>query len=79
MRAWIAQTPPWLEVRPNPDPRPEDATTPKLDEGERSAIALAIAVKADLVLMDDQDGVAAARRKGLAATGMLSVLDLAAA
>src|SRR4029077_14218142 len=59
--AWIAQTPPWLEVRPNPDPRRRDATTPKLDEGERAAIALAIAVKADLVLTDDHDGVAVAR------------------
>src|SRR5216683_2417564 len=52
VRAWIAQTPPWLEVRPNPNPCRQDATTPKLDEGERTAIALAIAVKADLVLMD---------------------------
>jgi predicted nucleic acid-binding protein len=42
-RAWIAQTPPWLEVRPNPDPLRQDATTPKLDEGEHTAIALAIA------------------------------------
>jgi predicted nucleic acid-binding protein len=78
VRAWIAQTPPWLEVRPNPDPRRQDATTAKLDEGERTAIALATAVKADLVLMDHQDGVAVARRKGLAVTGTLGVLDLAA-
>jgi predicted nucleic acid-binding protein len=51
---------------------------PKLDDGERAAIALALAVKADLVLMDDQDGVAAARRQGLTVTGTLGVLDLAA-
>src|SRR5690349_6979456 len=60
VRAWIAQAPAWLEVRPNLGIRPENLAnlaTPKLDDGERAAIALALAVKADLVLMDDQDGV----------------------
>ena len=37
----------------------------KLDEGERSAIALALAVKAELVLMDDREGVGIARGRGL--------------
>jgi predicted nucleic acid-binding protein len=78
VRAWVAQKPAWLEVRPDPDIRPDDATTPALDLGERAAIALALAVKADLVLMDDQEGVAVARREGLAVTGTLGVLDLAA-
>ena len=41
-------------------------------------IALALTVKADLVLMDDRDGVDVARRRGLAVTGTLGVLDLAA-
>jgi len=48
------------------------------DEGERAVIALALTVKADLVLMDDRDGVDVARRRGLAVTGTLGVLDLAA-
>jgi predicted nucleic acid-binding protein len=39
-----------------------------LDPGEQAAIALAVAIKADLVLMDDRAGVAAARKKGLRAT-----------
>jgi predicted nucleic acid-binding protein len=51
---------------------------PKLGDAERAAIALALVVKADLVLMDDQDGVMAARRQGLIVTGTLGVLDLAA-
>jgi len=51
---------------------------PKLDRGERAVIALAHAVSADLVLMDDRDGVTVARREGFAATGTLGVLDLAA-
>ncbi|MFZ2107282.1 MAG: DUF3368 domain-containing protein [Roseiarcus sp.] len=49
-----------------------------LDAGERDAIALALATKADLLLMDDHDGVTAARRRGFAVTGTLGLLDLAA-
>ena len=40
--------------------------------------SLAIAARADLVLMDGRDGVAFARRMGLKVTGTLGVLDLAA-
>jgi predicted nucleic acid-binding protein len=50
----------------------------KLDEGEHAAIALALAVKAELVLMEDREGVGIARGRGLAVTGTLGVLDLAA-
>ena len=46
VRSWVAQRPAWLEVRPNPDIRPDDTTTATLDRGERAAIALAFAVKA---------------------------------
>ncbi len=78
VRAWIAQAPAWLDVAPNPDARAsDDRTVPKLDRGERAVTALARAVKADLVLMDDQDEVTVARRQGLAATGTLGMLDLA--
>jgi predicted nucleic acid-binding protein len=75
VRAWVAQIPPWLEVRANPD---RAAVTRALDEGESAAIALAGAIGADLILMDDRDGVAFARAKGFAVTGTLGVLDLAA-
>jgi predicted nucleic acid-binding protein len=78
VRAWIAQAPGWLEICTNPDRDSGGDMTAALDEGEQSAIALAIAVKADLVLMDDQAGVAVARQRGLAVTGTLGVLDLAA-
>jgi len=77
VRAWIAQTPTWLEVRQDPDIRPDDAPAQKLDRGERAAVALALAVKADLVLMDDRDGATVARREGLVVIGTLGVLDLA--
>lgn len=49
-----------------------------LDEGETAAIALAISLDADLLLMDDREGVIVARSKGLRVTGTLEVLDLAA-
>ena len=39
---------------------------------------LALATKADLLLMDDHDGVTAARQRGFAVTGTLGLLDLAA-
>jgi predicted nucleic acid-binding protein len=78
VRTWIAQVPGWLEIRPNPEWNTNDATGTALDEGERAAIALAITIGAELILMDDRAGVAAAYRQGLAVTGTLGVLDLAA-
>ena len=78
VRTWIAQPPAWLSVRPNPTVLQRDTAALPLDAGESAVIMLAIAVKADLVLMDDRDGVAAARREGLVVTGTLGVLDLAA-
>lgn len=77
VRAWIAAPPPWLEIRPVEGGRDADDLA-ALDAGERDAIALALATKADLLLMDDQGGVAAARRRGFAVTGTLGLLDLAA-
>jgi hypothetical protein len=74
---WIARAPGWLDVRPA-HPGADDVAVAKLDEGERAAIALALAVKAELVLMDDREGVGIARVRGLAVTGTLGVLDLAA-
>jgi len=79
VRAWIAQAPAWLDVQPDPDAgASDDRAVPKLDRGERAVIALARGVRADLVLMEDRDGVTEARQQGLAATGTLGVLDLAA-
>lgn len=45
-----------------------------LDPGERQAIALALHLNADLLLMDDRAGVEEARRLGRFATGTLGVL-----
>jgi hypothetical protein len=56
----------------------DDPGLAALDPGERSAISLGIALKADLILIDERRGYAAAVSKGLEATGTLGVLDLAA-
>ena len=52
VRTWIAQPPAWLEIHPDPAHDSGDEMV-ALDRGERAAIALAVTVKADLVLMDD--------------------------
>lgn len=77
VRAWAAQPPPWLDVRPVTSTI-DDPAWRALDAGEREALALARTVSAELVLMDDRAGVAVARQQGLAVTGTLGVLDLAA-
>jgi len=74
VRTWMENPPGWLEVRVAP--AIDDPSLQPLDDGEKAAIALALALKADLVLMDDRAGVAVARAKGFAATGTLGLLDL---
>lgn len=46
----------------------------ELDEGEAQAIALAVEVNADLILMDEMKGRALAEQQGLKITGLLGVL-----
>ena len=56
---------------------PEDLQLPALDAGERAAIALALSMHLDLILIDDRTGATAARARGLAVMGTLGVLDRA--
>lgn len=78
VRNWIADPPAWLEIHEAPIRQFDGASVEGIDEGKTAAIALAISLDADLVLMDDRKGVAVARRKGLRVTGTLGALDLAA-
>jgi predicted nucleic acid-binding protein len=78
VRDWIANPPAWVEVRETPARYSDDESLKGLDDGEQAAIALAAALSADLLLMDDREGVMVARSKGLAVTGTLGVLGLAA-
>jgi predicted nucleic acid-binding protein len=77
VRTWITQAPGWLDIRPD-STLGSSREMMALDRGEQAAISLAIEVKADLLLMDDRNGVVIARQNGLAATGTLGLLDLAA-
>ncbi len=78
VRHWIANAPAWIEVRQTTHVYDAALEAEKLDAGEEDAIALAMEIHADLLLMDDREGVTAARRKGIEVTGTLGVLGLAA-
>ena len=72
---WALTPPDWLVVEPTPEPLPP---LPRLDPGERAAIALAAQLKADLLLIDDRAAVAVARANGFTVTGTLGILSRAA-
>ncbi len=76
VQEWIANPPGWLEIHATPDVT--QVALEGLDEGETAAIALAEALHADLLLIDEREGFRIAMRRGLPATGTLGVLDLAA-
>ena len=76
VRTWISQPPSWLEIVNLK--KPVDLALSHLDAGEQEAISLASELQASLLLMDERDGVAVARGRGLKVVGTLSVLDLAA-
>ena len=73
VRKWIAAPPQWLEIRHAGGLEGVSS----LGAGETEAIALALELRADLLLMDDRRGVKAARSKGIEVTGTLGVLGLA--
>jgi hypothetical protein len=79
VRAWVAQRtvhPPWLEHRA-PTRQPEAALL-LLAAGERATMLFAQASQADLVLMEDRDGRAAAARRGLTVYRTVGVVVRAA-
>ena len=73
VREWITRPPSWVEVR-HVAPDVVAAITADLDLGERSAIALAETLHADLLLIDEAAGRAEAKRRHLRVTGTLGVL-----
>lgn len=75
VRNWIAAPPAWVDVRKTSR---QDPSLNMLDAGEEAAISLAVELHADLLLMDDEEGVIAARGQGLEVTGTLGVLTRAA-
>ena len=72
----IARHPSWLEVMPID--LDDDAALQPLGAGERAAIALALSMHADLILIDERKGTSVAIAKGFTVTGTLGILRLAA-
>ena len=77
VRAWVANLPAWCEVR-RPDSLVETETLAHLGAGEREAMLLAQELRADFLLIDEDDGRRAARSRALTVTGTLGVLERAA-
>ena len=74
VKAFVESSPEWLEVREAPAGEPIDG----IDSGESEAICLALQTKADLLIIDDAAGRAAARARGLRVTGVLGIFERAA-
>jgi len=77
VRQWMLQLPAWIEERPVSNKIDQDLEA--LDPGERDALSLAVALGADLILIDDGEGRRAAGRHNVRITGTLGVLERAAA
>ena len=77
VRSWAANLPSWVTVLEHP---PGLATRiEKLQAGEQSAILLAEALKAEIILLDERFARRVATDRGLRVTGTLGVLGEAAA
>ena len=77
VRTWASRPPSWLEIVPHGSVVSNRLGLELLGEGEREAIVLALERRADLLVMDDREGVEEARRLGLTVTGTLGVLERA--
>jgi predicted nucleic acid-binding protein len=74
VREFIERSATWLVVQTPSKPD----TGPKKGKGEREALALAVELKADLVLADDPDARKVALRLGLRVAGTIGTLEMAA-
>jgi predicted nucleic acid-binding protein len=64
----------WIERRHAQDQFLVGALERDLDRGEAETITLALESKADLVLLDEREGLRAARRLGLHVIGVIGIL-----
>lgn len=70
----VLPLPPWVEERPLSQPLAAQILRWRLGNGEREAIALAVELQADFLLMDELAGRRAAISLGLKVFGTLGVL-----
>jgi predicted nucleic acid-binding protein len=76
VRDWIESQPSWLDVK---QPSLELADVAKsLGKGERAAIALAVELGADALLLDDKRAKNEARRRNIPVITILNILETAA-
>lgn len=64
----------WLSVKSASDKGLTSRLQAQLDPGESEAIALAIELEADLLLIDEQRGRHIAKQQGILITGLLGIL-----
>lgn len=70
----LIQSADWINVQPASDQALVATLSVELDPGEAEAIALAISIQADRLLIDERLGRTVAQRYGLRITGLLGVL-----
>jgi predicted nucleic acid-binding protein len=76
VRAWANSLPAWLEVLAVT--MSDDPAFQALDDGEKAALTLGMTLGAELILIDDRKGAAAALQKGFQITGTLGLLTRSA-
>jgi predicted nucleic acid-binding protein len=75
VRNWANTPPVWLHIS---SPTTAITTSVRLDAGETQAIALAVELHADTILIDDRKGRQVAEEHGFSAVGTLAILEFAA-
>jgi len=78
VRQWAANPPSWLRIHPDTPDEKRVLAFETIDAGEREALALALALQAALVVVDDRAARHAATELGFVTTGTLGVLERAA-
>jgi predicted nucleic acid-binding protein len=82
LQSWITHPPDWLEITPHLEADytqlPQLPQLRRLQAGEQAAIALALSLQADLLIVDDLDARRTAQDLGLSIVGMLGILGEAA-
>ena len=68
------QLPPWLQIREPAAISQALMANSLLDDGERAALALALEIHADAILIDEENGRAIAEKLGLEHVGILGIL-----
>ena len=67
----------WIKIRDAGNQTKTEELMQHLDEGESEAIALALEIRCNLILMDERLGTKIARTEGLSTIGLIGVLLLA--